>query len=68
MISIRVLKISDKSICKPLGIIFWSCMESSLPNGKKNNMVPVFQKNFKKKVKTKDLSPHFFTECFKQNI
>ena len=29
-------------------------MESSLPNGKKNNMVPVFQKNQKKKKKSKN--------------
>ena len=44
MISIRILK-----ICKPLGIIFRSCLEngSSPQNGKKANVVPVFKKNNK---------------------
>ena len=31
MISILMLKICDESICKPLGVIFWSCLQ----NGKK---------------------------------
>ena len=38
MISIRMLKIYDESICKSLRLIFWSCLEreSSLQNGKKS--------------------------------
>ena len=48
-----MLKICDESICKPLGIIFPSCLE----NGKfpsqweKANMIPVFNKNNKQEVK-----------------
>ena len=50
MISIRMLNICDESICKPLGIIFRSCLE----NGKfpsqweKANMIPVFKKKTNK--------------------
>ena len=64
MISIRMLNICDESICKPLGIIFRSCLE----NGKfpsqweKANMIPVFKK--KKQTRSKELLPHFFTACF----
>ena len=28
MIGIRMLKLCDESICKPLGISFWSCLEN----------------------------------------
>ena len=28
MISIRMLKVCDESICKPLGITFWSCLQN----------------------------------------
>ena len=65
MISIRMLNICDESICKPLGIIFRSCLE----NGKfpsqweKANMIPVFKKK-KKQTRSKELLPHFFTACF----
>ena len=46
MISIRMLRIYDEFIYKPLGIIFWSCIENvKLPSGwKKVNVVPVFTK------------------------
>ena len=44
MISIWMLKICDDPICKPLGIIFRSCLENcKFPSeGKKANVVPVF--------------------------
>ena len=28
MIRIRILKVCDESVCKPLGIIFWSCLQN----------------------------------------
>ena len=48
LISIRIL-----NICKPLGIIFRSCLEngSSPQNRKKANVVPVFKKNNKQELK-----------------
>ena len=52
IISIRMLKICDKSICKPLGIISWSCLQNrkfSL-EWKKANVASVF---IKKKPKNK---------------
>ena len=58
MISIRMLNICDESICKPLGIIFRSCLE----NGKfpsqweKANMIPVFKKK-KNKQEVKNYCP-----------
>ena len=47
MTSIRMLKICDESICKPLGIIFRSCLQNvKFPSEmKKANVVPVFKKN-----------------------
>ena len=69
MISIRLLKICDESICQPLGIIFRSCLENGkFPSQWKKPMclVPVFKK--KHKTRSKELSPHSFTVCFKQNI
>ena len=53
MISIRMLKICDESICKPLGIIFRSCLENGkFPSEwKKANVVPVFKKNNKQELK-----------------
>ena len=68
VISIRMLKICDESICKPLRIIFRSCLENgTFPSEwKKANVVSVFKK--KKQARTKELSPHLFTACFKQNI
>ena len=49
MISIRMLKICDESICKPLSIIFRSCLENGkFPSEwKKTNVVPVFKKKKK---------------------
>ena len=53
MISIRMLKICDESICKPLRIIFRSYLESGkFPSEwKKANVVPVFNKNNKQELK-----------------
>ena len=50
MMSIRMLKICDESICKPLGIIFRSCLENEKfpTEWGKTNVVPVFKKNPKK--------------------
>ena len=50
MISIRMLKICDGSISKPLGIIFRSCLENGKfrSGWKKVNVVPVFKKTMKK--------------------
>ena len=50
MISIRMLKICDESICKALGIIFRSCLENGkFPSEwKKANVVPVFKKTISK--------------------
>ena len=47
MISIHMLKICDKSICKPLGLIFQSCIKhGKFPNEwKMANMVPVHKKS-----------------------
>ena len=42
MISIRILKICDESICNPLQIIFWPCLE---------NVVSVFKENNKQELK-----------------
>ena len=49
MISIRMLKICDKSICKPLELIFQSCIKhGKFPNEwKMANMVPVHKKSDK---------------------
>ena len=53
MISIRMLKICDESICKPLRIIFRSCLDNrKFPSEwKKANVVPVFKKNNKEELK-----------------
>ena len=49
MISIRMLKICDKSICKPLELIFQSCIkQGKFPNEwKMANVVPVYKKSDK---------------------
>ena len=54
MISIRMLKICDESICKPLRIIFWACLENEkFPlKCKKSNVVPVFKKTNKQELKS----------------
>ena len=53
MISIRMLKFFDESICKPLGIIFRSCLENGkFPSQwKKANVVDAFKKNNKQELK-----------------
>ena len=63
IISIRMLKICDKSICKPLGIISWS----SLQNGKfasewkKANVASVFKKKTKKtRNKYRTIAPFLY--------
>ena len=50
MISIRMIEIYDVSICKPLELIFRSCLESEkFPNEwKKANVVPAHKKGDKK--------------------
>ena len=47
MISIRILKICDKFICKPLGLIFKSCIKhGKFPNEwKMVNVVPILKKS-----------------------
>ena len=53
MISIRMVKICDYSICKPLKLIFQSCLESGkFPSEwKKANMVPIHKKGEKQILK-----------------
>ena len=54
MISIRILKICDESICKPLGITFRSCLQNGKFSSewKKTNVNPVYKKkNNKQEVK-----------------
>ena len=48
-ISIRLLKIYDSSIVRPLSIIFKNCLQSgSFPNNwKKSNVVPIYKKGDK---------------------
>ena len=55
IISIRMLKICDNSICKPLGIISWSCLQNGkfLSEWKKANVASVFKKKKKKKTRNK---------------
>ena len=52
-ISIRMLQICAKSICKPLHLIFSSCMESGIfpSEWKMANVVPVYKKDNKQNVK-----------------
>ena len=53
MISIRMLKICGKSICKPLELIFQSCIKhGKFPNERKMaNVVPVHKKSDKQILK-----------------
>ena len=48
-----MLKIFDESICKPLGIIFRSCLENGKLSSewRKANVVPFFKKNNKQDLK-----------------
>ena len=59
IISICMLKLCDKSICKPLNIIFKSCLTHSIfpTEWKKANAVPIHKKTASSMLKTKDLSP-----------
>ena len=47
MISIRMRKLCDKSTCKPLNIIFKSCLTQSIfpSEWEKANVVPIHKKN-----------------------
>ena len=53
MISIRMMKICDASICKPLELIFRSCLENgkSRTEWKKANVVPAHKKEDKQNLK-----------------
>ena len=53
MTSIRMLKLCDKSICKPLSIIIKSCPPQGifLSEWKIGNIVPIYKKNDKQCVK-----------------
>ena len=59
MISIRIIKICDTSICRPLKLIFQACLESAkFPNKwKKANVVPVHKKGDKQILKPISLLP-----------
>ena len=50
MISIRMFKTCDESICKPLGTIFWSCLQNGKFSSerKKSNVVHVSGKTISK--------------------
>ena len=52
-ISIRILKLSDKAIRKPLHMIFTSCLETGVfpIHRKKANVVPIYNKESKQLVK-----------------
>ena len=52
-ISIRMLKLSDKAICKPLHTIFTSCLETGVfpIHCKKTNVVPIHKRESKPLVK-----------------
>ena len=53
MLSIRMVKICDKCLCRPLGLIFQSCFENGkFPSEwKKADVVPIYEKNDKQLVK-----------------
>ena len=52
-ISIRMVQICDKAICKPLHLIFSSCIESGIfpTEWKKANVVPIHKRDDKQNVK-----------------
>ena len=52
-ISIRMLKLSNKAICKPLHMIFTSCLDTGffLFHWKKANVVPIHKKENNQLVK-----------------
>ena len=61
MLSIRMLKLCGKSICKPLDLIFQSCIKhGEFPTEcKKANVVPVHEKVTNRFLKTIDLYLYF---------
>ena len=52
-ISIRMIKLNDKAICKPLHMIFTSCPEARVfpIHWQKANVVPIHKKESKQLVK-----------------
>ena len=64
MISIRMIKICDTSICRPLKSIFQACLESGkFPNEwEKANVVPVHKKGDKQVLK--NYRPIFTSYCW----
>ena len=67
MLSIRILKLCGKSICKPLDLIFQSCIKhGEFPTEwKKANVVPVHKKSDKH---FKKLSTCLFTSDLRKNL
>ena len=65
-ISIRILKLSDKAICKPLHMIFTSCLETGvfLIHWKKANVVPYIRKKVNNLLKITGLV-HYFQSAVK---
>ena len=61
MLSIRMIKLCENSICKPLSIIFNDCLkEGKFPSDwKKAHVVPVHKKGDKQCLKIIDLFPYF---------
>ena len=57
-ISIRMLKLCDKSICKLLGIVFKSCLTQGIfpSEWKKANVVPIHKKPSSSVLQTTDMS------------
>ena len=62
IISIRILKICDNSICKPLGIISWSCLQNGkFPSEWKKANVGGFCFQKKKKInKYRTIAPFLY--------
>ena len=60
-ISIRMLRLSNKVICKPLHMIFISCLETGVfpIHGKKANVVLIHKKVSKQFVKITSLFRYF---------
>ena len=51
MISIRMLKRRSTSICKPLEIIFYRCLEMDTFRNYRKKVVPVYIKGYKQTLK-----------------
>ena len=67
MINIRMLKLCGKSICKPLDLIFQSCIKQrKFPTEwKKANVVPIHKKVIKKQIRfLKTIDPFLCFLCF----